>query len=156
MDEDEIRWFRRHQAREQRRLDEQVADMRSFYASLPPEEKVGLREWLKRLIALWDEFPYEAGLRLRIENDVYDKDGNVLRWGDFEFSPFTILRAIEAWDKGDGFTPQTGGFPPKQHCPAHEARRTARRPGTLVAQSRGPEPLAPAPCAAGLLPSRMI
>jgi hypothetical protein len=109
MDEDGIR-RRRLEATQQRRLDEQVADMRYFYDDIPPEERVRLREWLKQLIALQNQFSneqyeYDVTLQVSMGNDILDKDGMFIRWGDFQFVPHFILRAFEAWDKGESFTP---------------------------------------------------
>lgn len=103
MDEDQVR---RGLASQQRHFDDQLADFRQFYESFLSEERAKLRAWLEKVDAVEKEgLEWNAFITVRTENDECDEKGNVLRWGDSEFSPATMLMAIKTWDGGNHLAP---------------------------------------------------
>jgi hypothetical protein len=89
-----------------RQFDAEISHLRQFYECLTPDERSRFRAWLKKVAALTSEgAEWGAHLKVRIENDECDEEGNVLRWADAEFLPSTMLSAIAAWDAGEDFAP---------------------------------------------------
>ena len=90
-----------------RYFDGMVLDLRGFYDSFTPEEKLQFRFWLERVLALQQECPWSAFLQVKVEYDLYDEKGEMVDFAGADFSPNTMLAAIKAWDAGEDFAPQT-------------------------------------------------
>jgi hypothetical protein len=93
-------------ARQLRRFDGKIADLRGFYDGLNAEERSGFRSWLERVDTAADEGrQWSAQVLVRTECDVCDESGETLRWADAVFSTLTMLAAIKAWDSGQDYAP---------------------------------------------------
>ncbi len=90
------------------RLDQQLADLRQAYESYLPGERERIRQLLERAEAVNAELA-EMGMWLKVgvEHDERDENGNIVRWADCEFSVVAASLAIRAWDCGEPFTPDS-------------------------------------------------
>lgn len=90
-----------------RHFDNQLSDFRQFYESHSMEERKQLRDWLEKVDELQQTADWNMDIKIHAENDVFDDNGELIRWADATFSPRTMLSAISAWDQGDDFAPST-------------------------------------------------
>jgi hypothetical protein len=88
-----------------RHFDRQLLEVREFHESLGPEERAEMRDWLEKVIKLERECKLTMHLRVHVDNDCFDDDGNQTHGGAANFSASTILAAIASWEKGEPFTP---------------------------------------------------
>ncbi|NQT15465.1 MAG: hypothetical protein HQ582_22095 [Planctomycetes bacterium] len=94
--------------RQLRHFDNQLSEFRQFYYSHSAEQRKQLREWLEKVSNLQEKgYDWNLNIRVHAENDVFDDNGELIRWGDAIFTPATMLRAIKAWDEGNNFTPSS-------------------------------------------------
>ncbi len=94
--------------RQLRHFDNQLSEFRQSYDSRSAEERKQLREWLEKVSNLQEEgYDWNMNIRVHTENDVLDDNGELIRWGDADLTPATMLQAIKAWDEGDNFTPSS-------------------------------------------------
>lgn len=99
--------FRRAHTGQLRHFDQQLVEVRRVYDSLTGEERADLRKWLQEVDAVWEKCPFDWTLIVKMEHDECDDDGEKIDERNAEFTPMTYLKAIEAWDKGEPFVPNT-------------------------------------------------
>lgn len=97
------RSLRRSMLRIEAESDQELAAFKEEYMGLTEEERTAYREWVKRHVAI--QFcPNSVPIRSRALVQVYIPQGEE---GDITaaLSPSLLLKAIEAWDKGEMFRP---------------------------------------------------
>jgi len=90
------------------KADQELQVLRSTYEGLSVEERAELRKWLIALSEVSAQtryLPHEMSVLVQVDNTVYDQEGEAVGGGTASLSPRVVLRAIEAWDKGEQFTP---------------------------------------------------
>ncbi len=103
--------FKRIFVREQIHSDNRLTDFRRYYEELPVEERTKARAWLEKLQAFEKEgFGLGLLLRINMQCEECDEEGETIDFTDCTAPPSAMLRAIEAWDKGEPFTPNAGWF----------------------------------------------
>lgn len=100
--------FRRAFTMHLRNFDLRVTELRRMYALLSAEERKQLRAWMEKLNDLEDECPInDIYVMLHTATDEFDEQGKQVHSGDVELTPWTMLQAFDAWDKGETFTPDS-------------------------------------------------
>jgi hypothetical protein len=93
--------LRKHGARIEARQDQRLAELRSVYRSLDIDERKKLTAWAKSVAALKSPdiyLPTTAQVEVLVQND---EKVDAIR-----VSADSLLRAIEAWDKGKRYLPR--------------------------------------------------
>ena len=91
------------------RFDAELIEFRQIYEECDPEERTKLRTWIEKVKALENDEDnlWQLFLRIRAENEQVDDDGNPTHIGVMESSPSNYLAAINAWDRGEPFAPDS-------------------------------------------------
>lgn len=77
--------------------------MRTEYDSLTPEDRAQFREWVARVAEIEDPMIPLAKSRIYlIPREMHDNPS-------VQISPKSLLRAIDAWDKGEEYLPSAIG-----------------------------------------------
>ena len=91
-----------------RDFDNRIADFRTWYFEFTEAERREVRAYLEDLIACEERgHNYSIEIRAISRLDTVGEDGEVTGWLDAQFSPATMVRAIEAWDRGDAYAPSS-------------------------------------------------
>jgi hypothetical protein len=98
-----------HRARngQLRRFDQEMTEFRRVYESLTPDKRRDVREWLEAVDSLGHRCPFEWCLRVKVEHDEIDENGDKVDERNAEFMAWTMLKAITRWDEGEPFVPDT-------------------------------------------------
>jgi len=99
--------FQRPHNSQLRHFDQETTEFRRVYESLTPDERRGLREWLEAVDALGQKCPFDWCLRVKVEHDEFDENGDKVDERNAEFMAYTMLMAIKCWDEGKPFVPDT-------------------------------------------------
>lgn len=99
--------FRHVFARQLRYFDQEMTEYRSVYDSLKQDERRDLRQWLEAVQSLGDKCPFEWHLEVKVEHDIYDERGEKVDERNAEFMAWTMLAAMDCWDKGEPFVPNS-------------------------------------------------
>lgn len=87
------------------RLDQQLGSIKLLYESLPQEEKEQFRNWLMKLDAPSKE--KFAWLRTSVKVSVSVPEALVGEEETISLKPIVLLKAIEAWETGEVFSPRS-------------------------------------------------
>lgn len=93
------------------RFDQALQEFRLVYDNSNSAERIRLRDWLsdtEELVESGKEF-WGILLRIRVGHSYSDAEGESVYEGSADFNPSVMVRAMDAWDKGEEFTPK-GAF----------------------------------------------
>jgi hypothetical protein len=107
MAEELPRRLREIQARQARTFDQQLQEFKLSYEALTPDGRQWLKHWLTRADELAREPSSELclGLRVHVDHVATDPEGEVYYEGHGDFGPAILIKAIEAWERGEDFSP---------------------------------------------------
>lgn len=107
MDEELHRELRKIEGRLVRKFDQQLQEFKLCFEAFKPERRQWLKQWLTRAEELQREMPTEFHLNIRVHADhvAMDPEGEVYYEGHGDFRPAILLKAIEAWEQGEDFSP---------------------------------------------------
>jgi len=90
-------------------FDRDIQEFRSLYDECSSDEKAAFRNWLSRFCSIIDEQPDSVSVtvQFRVNNLVVGDEGVVTYDGVVHLGPKSMLSAIEAWDSGGEFTPES-------------------------------------------------
>lgn len=91
--------------RQLRHFDHEMTEFRHMWEAASEEDRKRLRVWLEKAAALSRECPWNMDLRVDVNNEEFDDEGEQIYGGYVDFAPSTLLAAIDAWEKGQPFTP---------------------------------------------------
>ena len=79
------------------------------YDKLSNEERIAFQSWLERLAQLVAEQPSSPPISVLCRTDVFDisDEGDVIYDGVVHLDPATMLAAVQAWEAGEEFTPNS-------------------------------------------------
>lgn len=90
-----------------RDFDQELTEFRSVYDSFGLAERRSLREWLEAVNAVENKCPFDWSLRVQVQHDEFDTAGEKVDERHAEFTAGTMLHAINCWDQGKPFAPNT-------------------------------------------------
>jgi hypothetical protein len=99
------RALRRLDAQITRKLDQNLADVRTEYLALRDEERRYMREWINKLASL--EEPEGVPTYLRAKVQLLIPSGEDAR--EVLVSVRSLKRALQAWDQGEDYLPKSLG-----------------------------------------------
>jgi hypothetical protein len=81
------------------------------YFGLSPEEKTKFRSQLAQIAEVSKQFVAELSMfvKVHMHEESCDDEGNVIHEVSVTLSPSVMLRAVDAWDKAEEFTPKGFG-----------------------------------------------
>lgn len=86
------------------RVDQRLAFIRSEYSRLDEADRKSFRDWVAALAAVDDpRTPLMTKVRISVTNNEGDDSETV------EVSPFSLNRAIQAWENGEDYLPSKMG-----------------------------------------------
>ena len=97
--------FQKMQLDHLRQYDKEIANFRTYYFSMEPEERGRFLAHLEKLDAVRQETDWDYNLKINIQYDELDENGETKDWLDCEFSVFTLIHAIKDWEKGEPHAP---------------------------------------------------
>jgi hypothetical protein len=107
MSDELSRRLREIQTRRARQFDQELQEFKLSFESLTSEGQTWLKQWLARAEEMAREVPNELGMSIRVHVDhlATDSEGDVHYEGHGTFGPATLLKAIQAWETGEEFSP---------------------------------------------------
>lgn len=93
-------------ARRLQKFEQELPVFRTSYEELDPEDQELCRQWLRKVVDAGElPQPLQAFPLVKIDRRFYTAEGEEVGDGSAVLTPRVMLRAIEAWDKGETFTP---------------------------------------------------
>lgn len=105
--EDMRRRYRRAMAGQLRRFDDEIIEFRKVFEYSTPEERAEIRAWLEQANDLSKKSKWNMFLKVYVENEEFDEQGEKIWDGVAEFSTWTMLEAWTDWEKGETYTPES-------------------------------------------------
>ncbi len=89
-----------------REFDQELQEVRSLYDVLSNTERDRFRDWLAQLAELSESPVKFLPMRVKIQTDNTSLDDETDNHASASLSPKVMLKAVEAWDNGEEFTPK--------------------------------------------------
>ena len=88
-------------------FDRQLQEFKRYFEALNPGGRQWLKQWLIRAEELQGDMQSQSPVSIRIHVDhvEIDPEGDTRYEGHAHFGPAILLKAIDAWEKGEEFTP---------------------------------------------------
>lgn len=94
------------------KLDQAIPELRNAYDGMSTAQRKTLKRYLAQIVEAQSlqrllSGPHEFALSTSVGHEEYDEEGMPVDGHWVEIKPEVMLAAVEAWDKGDEFTPKS-------------------------------------------------